>query len=258
MDDHSLFDESALARTALRRGLREADVVTGASQLVLDDLRARFGLTGGEVVSNGVDLDEPEALRGDGEPVGREPRMIAAVGRVERVKGFDLLLDAFAVSGLADDGVRLVIGGDGGALADLVNQANELDITDAVDFPGRLDRRGVIDLMARAGVVVVPSRREAFGIVALEAWRAGAVLVATSLGGPATFVRDGVDGLIVDPSDSTALGHALRSVVDDSELATRLSRGGRERVTEFTWDRVAADYERCSPQRAHGIDQAGH
>ncbi|WP_068397016.1 glycosyltransferase family 4 protein [Kribbia dieselivorans] len=244
MDDHSLFDESALARTALRRGLRRADVVTGASELVLDDLRARFGLTGGDVVANGVDLNEPERLRGGGDRVDKEPTTIVAVGRVERVKGFDLLLDAFAASGLAAEGARLVIGGDGGALADLIKKAADLGITDTVEFPGRLDRRGVIDLMTRAGVVVVPSRREAFGIVALEAWRAGAVLVATSLGGPATFVRDGVDGLIVDPTDSTALGSALRRAVDDGELAARLSQAGRDRVTEFTWDRVAADYEK--------------
>ena len=63
-DDHRVFDQSALIRTGMRRALRSADVVTGCSQVVLDDLRDRFGFEGGRVIPNGVDLDRPSRHAG--------------------------------------------------------------------------------------------------------------------------------------------------------------------------------------------------
>jgi glycosyltransferase involved in cell wall biosynthesis len=97
--------------------------------------------------------------------------------------------------------------------------------------------------MANASVIVVPSRREAFGIVALEAWRAGAPLVATNRGGTVEFVREGVDGLLVDPEDTNALGHAVRRVLEDPSLARRLAHAGSLAVRDFSWERVAEKYE---------------
>lgn len=98
--------------------------------------------------------------------------------------------------------------------------------------------------MAGAAAVVVPSRQESFGIVALEAWRAGAPLIMTSRGGAPEFVRDQEDGLLVDPMDHAALRAALERVATDAELRDRLGRNGRARVTDFTWSRVVDEYER--------------
>ena len=99
------------------------------------------------------------------------------------------------------------------------------------------------DAMSGALAVVVPSRVEAFGIVALEAWRSGAPLVMTNRGGGPGFVRDGIDGILVDPEDSDALADALVRVSSDEELRARLGAAGRARVGEFTWARVAHAYE---------------
>jgi phosphatidylinositol alpha-mannosyltransferase/D-inositol-3-phosphate glycosyltransferase len=96
--------------------------------------------------------------------------------------------------------------------------------------------------MRRADVVVVPSRKEAFGIVALEAWRAGTPLVATSLGGPASFVTDGVDGLLVDPVNTAALAHAVGSVLGDGHLADELATAGLKTVRRYSWSSVTQAY----------------
>ena len=69
--------------------------------------------------------------------------------------------------------------------------------------------------MAGAAVFVMPSRLEPFGIVVLEAWRAGTAVVATSRGGPPEFVRDGEDGLLVDPFDTAAFAGALEGLLAD-------------------------------------------
>jgi glycosyltransferase involved in cell wall biosynthesis len=84
---------------------------------------------------------------------------------------------------------------------------------------------------------------EAFGIVALEAWRSGATLVMTNRGGAPEFVRDGVDGILVDPEDTPALGRALSRTCADADLRAALVAAGRERVREFSWTQVARAYE---------------
>jgi glycosyltransferase involved in cell wall biosynthesis len=238
-DDHGVFEESALLRAGLRRALGSAAVVTGCSQFVLDDLRTRFGFDGGRVVPNGIDLDDVTEHR---HPLPADT--VFAVGRLERMKGFDLLLEAFAVADLPEES-RLVIGGDG-ALADpLRERIEQLGVGDRVSLPGRLDPEQVVDCMASAAVVVVPSRREAFGLVVLEAWRGAAPLIVTSRGGPAGLVADGVTGLVVDPEDTAALGRALELLMRDRATAERLGRAGREAVRAYPWARVAELYEAC-------------
>jgi len=241
-DDRGVFRSSALLRSGLRRAVARAAAVTAPSEFVLANLRTSYGLSGGEVVPNGVDLDirsDATATKTDAAPNG----YLLSVGRLGAMKGFDLLIEAFADAGL-DAGIRLVIGGDGperDALEALVDQRG---VRSRVEFAGRLDAQGVADTMGGALAVVVPSRMEAFGIVALEAWRSGTALVMTNRGGAAEFVRDGVDGLLVDPLDTAALAKAMRRVTEDAGLRHSLAEAGRRRVTEFTWSSVAQQYER--------------
>jgi phosphatidylinositol alpha-mannosyltransferase len=245
MDDHDAFGSSALLRRGLRRSLVDATVVTGCSTAVLDDLRRRFGLGGGQVVPNGIDLDEVVEPVEPGWWPGSGP-VVLALGRVEDKKGFDLLLRAFAQivgAGRVSPSARLVIGGDGSALAGLRALAAELGVADAVVLPGRLSREEVAGAISRANVFVVPSRIEAFGIVALEAWRGGAPLVMTCHGGARDFVTDGVDGLLVDPEDVVALASAVARVLEDPELGRRLAEAGATAVLGHTWADVADRYD---------------
>lgn len=236
-DDHAVFERSAILRSSLRRALAAAAAVTAPSAFVIDELREHYGLRGGEVVPNGVDL----ALVGDATRSRFGGPYLLAVGRLGRTKGFDLLIDAMAGPGL-DALVRLVIVGDGPERERLEALIAARGLADRVELAGRLDPPDVADAMAGATAVVVPSRMEAFGIVALEAWRSGAALVMTDRGGAPGFVRDEVDGLLVDPTDAGALRAAIERVVSDADLRARLVASGRQRVSEFTWERVARAY----------------
>lgn len=235
-DDHGAFDRSALLRGALRRAISRATAVTAPSHFVLEDLRTRFGLVEGDIVPNGVHLDDPA-----GRPAGMSPgRVVFAVGRLERMKGFDLLLDA--VAELDDPTVQVVIAGDGAESDSLRDQAGRLGLSDRVQMPGRLSGEEVDAAMRSADVVVVPSRREAFGIVALEAWRAGTPVIGTCHGGMAEFITDGQDGLIIDPTSAPDLAAAIRRVLNDPEGAEAMTRLGTERVRAYSWARVADQY----------------
>ncbi|WP_448811690.1 glycosyltransferase family 4 protein [Agromyces bauzanensis] len=247
-DDRGVFRASALLRLGLRRALARASAVTAPSEFVLDDLRRGYGLVGGRVVRNGVDL---EVRATDGATsTGVRGRYLLGVGRLGRMKGFDLLVRAFATAALEPD-VRLVIGGDGSERVVLEELVEQEGLRGRVDLVGRLSPQAVADLMAGALAVVVPSRMEAFGIVALEAWRSGAALVMTSRGGASEFVRDGADGLLVDPEDTSALADALRRIAENEGLRRELAAAGRRRVSEFTWSGVARQYERIYAALGH-------
>ncbi|GAA1999856.1 glycosyltransferase [Microbacterium ulmi] len=240
MDDGGVFDSSALARASLRAALTDAAAVTACSQVVVVDLEQRFGLAPGRgrIVWNGIDPDEPIGEK----PAGVPERYIAAIGRLVPLKGFDLLVDAFAAADLPEE-CALVIGGGGTEAEALRARAIELGVSDRVILPGRLDRPSVSALLSGAAVSVMPSRFEAFGIAALEAWRAGVPLLATTRGGPPEFVTDGQDGLLRDPEDTPAFARALTELLADREAAARLAQNGHARIAAFTWEATASGYE---------------
>ncbi len=108
---------------------------------------------------------------------------------------------------------------------------------DAVAFHGRTDDGKLAALLEEADVLAVPSDLEGFGIVYLEAMAAGVVPVATSRGGAAEIIRDGVDGLLVPPRDEGALRRALAAFAGDGDLLRRMREAARERAAGFpTWD----------------------
>ncbi|MGH9105824.1 MAG: glycosyltransferase family 4 protein [Acidimicrobiales bacterium] len=247
MDDHDVYERSAVLRLALRLGLRRASAVTACSAFTLEDAR-RFGLKPGQgqLVFNGVTLDEPD-LQATAEtgPAQAPPaalgRYVLALGRVVEKKGFDLLLRAFAQLEAPAE-VSLVLGGDGPALRALRDLATTLGVAPRVHFAGKLDRMAVARLMRGAEVFVMPSRVEPFGIVVLEAWREGTAVVATTHGGPPEFIEDGVDGVLADPFDPGALARAIGSLLDDGERRARIARNGQAKVRGFAWQAIASQY----------------
>lgn len=240
MDDADIFERSVSLRVALRLGLRRAAAVTGCSQFVLDDATARFGLPpgAGEAIFNGVELSEND-FRAVELPFERS---VVCLGRLVEKKGFDLLLRAFPAVSRDHPGVGLVIAGSGPYGARLEEQAHHLGVAPLVHFTGSLDRGQVNGLLRRAEVFVMPSRVEPFGIVVLEAWRAGCPVVATSIGGAAEFVRTGHDAMVCDPTDTTGLAAVVSTLLEDPSLRARLAANGNRRVPEFDWSVMAGRY----------------
>lgn len=253
MDDTDIFEISRVLRSSLRRSLRSAAAVTACSAFTLADAEARFGLEPGRgtVIPNGVDLGAGVGGSGSrqGAPThftsaeGRPDRpYMLAVGRIVEKKGFDLLLAAFAAVDERHRVADLVIGGQGEALDELRRTAAALGVAERVHFVGRLSREAVAEAMAGAELFVMPSRLEPFGIVLLEAWRAGAPVVATNIGGPPEFVQDGNDGVLVDPFDTTSFAHTLEDLLLDPDRRKQIGEAGRVRVREFDWATIAQRY----------------
>ncbi len=245
MDDADIFETSRVLRTALRFGMRGASVVTACSTFTLADAEQRFGLAPGRgtVIPNGVALDDEWGLGAGTAPAGLPVRpYILALGRVVEKKGFDLLLEAFAAMDPGRRSADLVIAGAGPALESLRERAAALGVAGQVHFPGRLSRDEVTGAMAGATLFVMPSRLEPFGIVVLEAWKAGTAVVATVRGGPPEFVHGGRDGVLVDPFDTAAFAAALELLLDDPARRRAIALAGHQRVREFGWPTIAERY----------------
>ena len=171
---------------------------------------------------------------------------ILAVGRLSYFKGFDVLLRALAQVPDAS----LVLIGDGECRDALRALAAQLGIESRVHFIGRLDMDAAGQALlesayASADVLCLPSteRAESFGIVLLEAMRAGLPAIASDIPGSGVgfVVRDGETGLLVPPGDANALATAIRRLAVEPGLRKRLGAAGRERfLREFTLDRTVS------------------
>lgn len=241
MDDNDIYERSLALRLGLRQGLRRAAAVTGCSRFVLADAERRFGLPAGngQVIPNGVELEE----RAQPQPLDLPfNRFVLGLGRIVEKKGFDLLLEAFARLADGHPDLGLVIGGDGPARSSLVEAIGAKGLDARVALPGPLSRGQVAWVMQAADVFVLPSRVEPFGIVVLEALRAGCPVVVSSRGGAVEIVRDGEDGFVVDPTDTAALARAIDRALSDAELATSLRAAGPVRAAEYAWPSLAGRY----------------
>jgi glycosyltransferase involved in cell wall biosynthesis len=205
-----------LARRApwlVRPVLRRAQLVLAASHALADAARA-LGAREVRVVASGVSI--PTSV---GEP--EEPPHVLYVGRLSAEKGVLELVEAAR-------GLPLRVVGDG-PLRDR--------ISGAVGFvpPGELGR-----WYERAAVVVAPSRREGYGVVAREAMAWGRPVVASAVGGLLDAVEDDVTGLRVAPGDVPALRAALERLLEDASLRARLGAAAREKAQrEFSFDAAA-------------------
>jgi glycosyltransferase involved in cell wall biosynthesis len=184
-----------------------------------------------EIVHYGI------APGGEPSPVPREPRLVC-VGRLVRIKGHDTLLRAFAAARESVPGLTLEIAGDGPLRGELEALAGRLGVAGAVTFAGRVARTE--PAYEGAAVVVVPSRGEGFGMVALEAAERGRAVIASAVGGLPEIVEDGATGLLVPPDDVERLAAAIAGLAADGDRAARLGAAARERaLREFTLDRCA-------------------
>lgn len=193
------------------------------------------------VIFNGLDFP-PETSRGARRG---SRRRVCFVGRLSPRKGPDLAITAVAELVHQGHDVELeLIGSAFRGYAwyekDLHSLAHRLEVSDRVQFSGF--RASVWGAYERADVVVVPSRIEPFGNVAVEALAMGAPLVVTAVGGLPEIVEHERTGLVVPPDDVDALVAALARLLDDAEHAADMGREGLKAVRErFGRERYAHD-----------------
>lgn len=166
--------------------------------------------------------------------------MLLFFGRLEWEKGVQDLIGALPRIRRTHPGTRLVVAGRGTYAKQLEELALKLRVRRAIDFAGHMSDRELGATLAAADAVVLPSRYEPFGIVALEAAAAGASLVSSTAGGLGEVVIDGETGLSFTPGDLDGIATAVRRVLDDPTSAKRRAKMAKARLAvDFDWNRIA-------------------
>jgi D-inositol-3-phosphate glycosyltransferase len=245
-----------------RRVRAEAEVI-GCSDAILascvaeaDQLERLYGADPAriELVAPGVD----HAFFSPGERLGARAALktldlgsgplLLFVGRIQALKGLDVAVRALA--GLGRPDARLVVvggasGPEGDAEVDRVAKlAADLGVTDQLRTVAPVPHHLLSTYYRAADVVLVPSRSESFGLVALEAAACGTPVVAAAVGGLRTLVEHGRTGFLVEGRDPSAFARETARVLDSPALAGELSRHAAQRARGFTWSTAAGRLRR--------------
>lgn len=209
------------------------------AQLLANGIRAPRGV---DIVENGIDVARyPARTAGDS-------TTIVHVGRLDRIKGQDLLLEALPAIRRAFPGTRLLLVGDGPDREALAARAERLGIADAVEFAGAVD--DVRPLLARAALFVLPSRSEGISLALLEAMATALPVVATDVGGNREVIDTPQVGILVAADDPVALASAIVGLLADPAAASAMGGAARAAVAQRfsssrTVDGYAAIYRRA-------------
>jgi len=205
----------------------------GASSLVLKHFRNRM-----EVIPLGVDMSRFANARSRLTSNGRKE--VLFVGQLKEYKGVSFLIEAIAKLRRNGTNVALSVAGDGPSYPRLKAMVETLGIGDSVRFLGNLNNAELVDSYGACDLVVLPSvsRREAFGLVQLEASAAGKAVVASDIPGVSDITKK-VGGYLAKPSDADSLAlqiaHALGVQHDPEKF--------REAAATMSWDKVTLEYE---------------
>jgi D-inositol-3-phosphate glycosyltransferase len=198
------------------------------------------------VVPCGVDLDlfapmEKEAARARLQLADAD-RIILFVGRIEPLKGIDILINAAAQLHDNENFRVLIVGGDARAEAELDQLralAARLGVDHHIAFVGAVEHEDLPLYYNAADVCVVPSYYESFGMVAVEAMACGTPVVASRVGGLASTVSDGETGYLIPWRCPEPFAERLELLLDNDELRASFGRAGREAVERYRWANVA-------------------
>ena len=200
------------------------------------------------VIPGGVDLQSfaPRRQSAARQELGLDAtaRSVLFVGRIQRLKGVEILVRAVAQL----DAQLVIVGGRPGTshesreIARLQHLAVRLGVADRTHFVGAVPHEQLPTYYAASDVVAMPSSYESFGLVAVEALACGTPVVATRVGGLRAIVHDGEAGLLVPWRDADLFAERLSRVLNDSALRTRLAANARASVLQFGWDRIAEEH----------------
>ena len=199
------------------------------TQTVEDSQRYHF-IKKTEVVYNPIFIEKIERTK---------EKIVLAVGRLDKNKGFDLLIETFAQ--LESKGWKLIIAGDGEERESLIELIENLNLNN-VELIGK--RKDIFQWYAKASVFVLPSKKEGFPNVLIEAMASGCAAVSFDCpSGPAEIIMHEKNGLLVEDQNREVLASVLQRVMNDKALRERLAYYAMEVRQKYALEKIALQWE---------------
>jgi glycosyltransferase involved in cell wall biosynthesis len=233
--DVRLAMQNGLARSVLRRILANSSAVTTVSSWLASQVKSMA--PGSEPIVSPMPVATHLFTPGG----RRHDARLLFVGRLNAQKGIGLLLESLAAMRVSAD---LDVVGDGTDRDALLAQAHALGMNDRVHWHGALPQPQLVEFYRRATALVVPSREEGFGLVAVEGQLCETPVVAFASGGLADTMEHGVTGYLIPPGDAGSLAATLDDVLS-SERRHEIGRAGRQSaLARFAPESVARRYRK--------------
>ncbi len=178
-----------------------------------------------------ISISQAEAKR----QIGITDRIILTVARLVPWKGIDLLIKILP---RFNNGVKLLVIGDGPALPKLKELACTLGVEERVIFKGEIPHHKLNLYLKAADIFVLPSAYEGLPHTILEAMISGTPIVATNVGGIPEIIQDGKEGLLVEPGNLPELKTAILMLLEDEKLKISIVKGAQEKANLFSLDKM--------------------
>jgi D-inositol-3-phosphate glycosyltransferase len=237
-----------------RRILQASDQVIASTIAEQADLQWLYEVQGSKVsqVQPGVDLSlfkpiEMNAARRNLN-LNSDDRNLLFVGRIDPIKGLDVLISA--LSKMKNKDARLiVIGGENSepdenknSLAkELLNQSKSLDVVNRVIFAGSKSQEELVNYYNACDAVILPSHHETFGLVALEAMACRRPVIASRVGGLADFVSENETGLLANANDASDLAAKIDELLENETLREEMAAKAHEFANSSSWNDCAVE-----------------
>jgi phosphatidyl-myo-inositol dimannoside synthase len=235
-----------------RLALKSADRVTSISSFTCEQVAKVQRIPENKVVLLPLGLD-PEFYKdstqqrrvANGGPI-RTILTVARLSKYDRYKGIDGVIHAMAKVIEQVPDVHYVIVGDGDDRRRLENLAEQNRVKKYVSFVGQVTDTELIDYYSRCDLFVMPSFKEGFGLVFLEAMAFGKPVIGGNYGGTPDLIRDGINGFLIERDAMDVLAERITLLLRDPELRARMGEAGRRIVTEkHTFERFISGFEQA-------------
>lgn len=237
--------------------MNKARGLTVVSQAMAQYLSSKIQPEKLRVISMGVDLQSTFIVKPDTE---RQAASLLFVGRLVEKKGLRYLLQALAQVKQQIPLVKLQIIGDGPERESLQSLAQQLALTDHIQWLGKIPNTELPAYYQRAQIFVMPSvidargDQEGLGLVAVEAMGCGCAVIASDLPAIRDVVMDGVTGLSVPPANVEALAQGISQLLSDPKLRQFLSEQALIHVkNQFDWDVITQKYQEFLSESARKL-----
>ena len=215
-----------------------ADVVVAWTQEEVEHISAEFGLpkANAAVIPPGVDTDFFSPAHKS--TTSQDRTRILYVGRLDALKGVDLLIEVLAslVSHGMNAELQIVGGGSADEFRRVLGRISELRLTDRVKLPGVLPQSALPKIYSEADCIVAPSFHETFGLAVLEAASCGTPAVAADVGGLRSIVVNGKSGFLIRQRDPKLYAEAILKIIASEKLYKSMSKTAREHAENMSWD----------------------
>ncbi len=199
-------------------------------------------------IHNGIDLDEWKDVVIDKDfrkkkGVSDDALLIGTVGRFVPFKAQDVLIDATQSLVKEHPNLRVIIAGKGPLEQELKSQVNELGLTNIIIFPGYVD--DIKSMIKALDIFILPSRKEPFGIVLLEAMAAETPIVGVAAGGVPEIIEDRRNGLLAPPDSYKDLADRIRELAKDPDLGKQMAKQALQDLqTKFSIKQMVRQVEK--------------